>query len=158
MSETSARESAQKTALRRGGFAMEPAEGGAASALARSVAEYAALREASLTVAEAARRLGVDSSRVRQLLADRQLYGLQVEGTWRIPAFQLAGDRLVPGLDEVVPALPKSLHPVALYHWFTEPNPDLVSEGDRRLSPREWLLAGSPPRAVAGLAADLDSL
>lgn len=148
---------AETAALRRGGFTMEPADSGSGSALARTAAEYAALRETSLTAAETARRLGVDPSRVRQLLAARKLYGLQVKGAWRIPAFQFEGERLLPGLDEVVSALPKDLHPVGVYHWFTEPNPDLVSEQEEfRMSPREWLLAGYSPRAVARLAADLD--
>jgi DNA-binding CsgD family transcriptional regulator len=151
---------AETAALRRGGFTMEPADSRPTSALARTAAEYAALRETSLTAIETARRLGVDPSRVRQLLAARKLYGLQVKGAWRIPAFQFQGEHLLPGLDEVVPALPKDLHPVGVYHWFTEPNPDLSSEkgGEHRMSPREWLLAGYPPRAVAQLATDLDSL
>jgi hypothetical protein len=135
---------------------MEPADSGP-NALARTAAEYAALHDTSLTVAETAQRLGVDPSRVRQLLAARKLYGLQIKGAWRIPAFQFEGERLLPGLDEVVPALPKDLHPVGIFHWFTEPNPDLSSE-EHRMSPRDWLLAGYPPRAVAELATDLDSL
>lgn len=150
---------AETAALQRGGFTMEPADSGPASTLARTAAEYAVLREPSLTAAETARRLGVDISQVHQLLASRQLYGLQVRGAWRIPAFQFEGEHLLPGLDEVVPALPKDLHPVGIYHWFTEPNPDLSSEeGEHRMSPRDWLLAGHPPRAVAELATDLDSL
>jgi len=96
---------------------------------------------------------------VSQLLAAHKLYGLQVRGAWRIPAFQFEGEGLLPRLDEVIPALPKDLHPVGVYHWFTEPNPDLSSEeGEHQISPREWLLAGYPPRAVAELATDLDSL
>lgn len=150
---------AETAALRRGGFTMEPAAYGAASTLARTAAEYAVLRETSLTAPETARRLGVDISQVSQLLASRKLYGLQVRGAWRIPAFQFEGERLLPGLDEVVPALPRDLHPVGVYHWFTEPNPDLSSEEEEhQMSPREWLLAGYPPRVVAELATDLDSL
>lgn len=150
---------AETAALRRGGFTMKPAPSGPSSALARSVAEHAALRQTSLTVTEAALRLGVDPSRMHQLLDARKLYGLQVQGVWRIPAFQLDGERLLPGLDEILPVLPKDLPPVGVYHWFTEPNPDLTSdEGEHQLSPREWLLAGYPPRAVAELATDLDSL
>jgi len=136
-----------------------PADSGPASALAQTAAEYAALRETSLTAVETARRLGVGLSQVRQLLATRKLYGLQVKGAWRIPAFQFVGESLLPGLDEVVSALPKDLHPAGFYHWFTAPNSNLTSdEGERRLSPREWLLAGYPARAVARLATDLDSL
>ncbi len=150
---------AETAALRRGGFTMSAARADSANALARTAAEYAALRETSLTASETAGRLGLDPSRIRQLLAARKIYGLQVKGAWKIPAFQLDRGRLLPGLEEVVPSLAGDLHPVAVYRWFTTPSPDLTPEDlDRALSPREWLLAGYPPQAVAELAADLDSL
>ena len=151
---------AEAAALRRGGFRMAPRTGAeGASALARTAAEYAVLRNTSLTAGETAQRLGVDPSRVRQLLAARRIYGLQIRGSWRIPIFQFADDRLLPGLEEVVPALPKDLHPVGIYRWFTTPSIDLAPEElDHELSPRDWLLAGYSPRAVAELAADLDNL
>lgn len=151
----------ETAALRRGGFRMTAARGmGGGSVLAQTAAEYAALMETSLAAGETARRLGVDPSRVRQLLSARKIYGLQVKGSWRVPQFQFdSGDRLLPGLEEVVPNLPKTLHPVAVYRWFTSPNPDLLPEGqDEPLSPRDWLLAGYSPRVPAELAADLDNL
>jgi hypothetical protein len=77
----------------------------------------------------------------------------------RPPPGELDRDRLLPALEEVVPSLAGDLHPVAIYRWFMTPSPDLTPEDlDRALSPREWLLAGYPPQAVAELAADLDSL
>jgi hypothetical protein len=55
--------------------------------------------------------------------------------------------------------LPKDLHPIGVYHWFTTPNPDLAPENlGRALSPREWLLTGHSPIVVAELASDLDNL
>jgi len=81
------------------------------------------------------------------------------KGVWRIPIFQFDGHRLLPGLEEVVPSLPRDFHPVAVYRWFTSPNPDLLPEDlDRELSPREWLLAGYSPKIVAQLGVDLDNL
>lgn len=150
----------ETAALRRGGFRMTAARGTGGSALAQTAAEYAALMETSLAAGETAQRLGVDPSRIRQLLAARKLYGLQVKGSWRVPLFQFdSGGRLLPGLEEVVPNLPRNLHPVAVYRWFTSPNPDLVPEGrEQGLSPRDWLLAGYSPRVPAALAADLDNL
>jgi hypothetical protein len=146
-------------ALRRGGFKLEPLSSESSNALARTTAEYAVLRDTSLSASETAQKLGVDPSRVRQLLAARKLYGLQIKGAWKVPVFQFEGNRLLPGLEEVVPALPKDLHPVGIYHWFTTANPDLATEEfDRELSPREWLLTGRSPSAVAELAADLDNL
>jgi len=150
---------AETAALRRGGFRIAPAEAASSGALARTAAEYAAILETSLAAGDAARVLRVDPSRIRQLLAARRIYGLQVKGAWRIPLFQFDRDRLLPGLEEVVPRLAEGLHPVAVYRWLTTENPDLAPEDlDRALSPREWLLAGYPPAAVAELAADLDSL
>jgi hypothetical protein len=65
----------------------------------------------------------------------------------------------VPGLGEVVPALPEELHPLSVHRWFVTPDADLASEETgRELSPREWLLAGYEPSVVAELAADLDLL
>jgi hypothetical protein len=146
-------------ALKRGGFELAPLSSTSSDALARTVTEYAVLRDTSLTAAETAQKLGVDPSRVRQLLAARKIYGLQVKGAWKIPLFQFVDDRLLPGLEEVVPALPKDLHPIGVYHWFTTPNPDLAPEELKRaLSPREWLLTGHSPTIVAELAADLDNL
>jgi hypothetical protein len=149
----------ETAALKRGGFEFSALPSQSSDALARTTAEYAALRETSLTAGETAQKLGVDPSRVRQLLAARKLYGLQIRGIWKVPIFQFEDDHLLPGLEEVVPALPEDLHPVGVYRWFTTPNPDLAPEEmGRELSPREWLLAGHPPRAVAELAADLDLL
>ena len=117
------------------------------------------MQNTSLTAGETAQKLGVDPSRVRQLLAARKIYGLQVRGAWKIPIFQFVDDRLLPGLEEIVPALPKALHPIGVYHWFITPNPDLAPEEfDRELSPREWLLTGHSPSVVAELATDLDNL
>jgi hypothetical protein len=61
--------------------------------------------------------------------------------------------------EKVMPNLPASLHPVAVYRWFTSRTPELVSEGlEEPLSPLAWLLAGYPPEVPARLAADLDNL
>jgi hypothetical protein len=96
---------------------------------------------------------------VRQLLAARKIYGLQVHGAWKIPLFQFVDDGLLPGLEEVVPALSRDLHPIGVYHWFNTPNPDLAPEElGRELSPREWLLTGRSLRILAELATDLDNL
>jgi predicted flap endonuclease-1-like 5' DNA nuclease len=115
--------------------------------LAEAIAETAALLRTSLTTAEAAARLEVDVSRIRQRLADRTLFGLRHGNTWLIPSFQLDGDRLVPGIDEVLPHLDPEIHLLALFRWFTLPSPDLQLDGEgdvqrQNLSPRQWLLLG----------------
>lgn len=148
---------AEAEALARGGLDLSPPTSEAESALARTTAKYAALLETSLTTAEAAERLGVDPSRIRQRLTESTLYGIRTSKGWRLPAFQFLDDGPLPGLGEVLPRFSPYLHPVALHNFFTLPAVDLhVEELGRELSPREWLRAGYPPGVVADLAAGLD--
>lgn len=145
--------------LRRGGFATRPEELGREDPLLRSALDLSALIATSLTTREAARRLGVDASRIRQRLlgAHPSLYGIKWRGAWRLPRFQFHGRQEVPGFAEVVPHLDPALSPVAVARWLLSPSPDLVAdeEGEERLSPRDWLLAGRAPAEVARLAAGL---
>jgi hypothetical protein len=156
---------AEVKTLTRGGLDLSPqgahsADGGAGNPLLRGAMGYAAVVTASYTVADAAHRLGVDGSRIRQRLAARTLYGVKHEGNWRIPAFQfqdgVAGS-LIPYLDQVVPFLDPDLSPVTVARWFRLPNPDFtgVSGGtadDEPVSPLEWLASGGRPEPVAVLA------
>jgi hypothetical protein len=150
---------AEAEALERGGFVVEPRDQGEEDALARTAAQYAALLKTGLTTAQAAGRLGVSPSFVRQQLTGepRRLFGIRLPSGWILPAFQFEGDQVVPGIGEVVAKLDPELHPVAVYRWFTAPDPDLLLEGttDRPLSPLEWLRAGLPPEPVAALAGDV---
>jgi len=121
--------------------------------LARSVVDYIALIETSLTTAEAARGLKCDASRIRQRLRERSLFGLEYEGEWRLPRFQFERGRPLPGLAEVLAALAEDLSPLDLAEWFLSPNPDLeAGTGGEPLSPRQWLLRGLPPERVAAIA------
>ncbi len=138
-------------ALQRGGLDLSPLEPNEEDAFARAAAAYAALIASSLTVQEAARRLGVDGSRIRQRLAARTLYGIKRSDGWRIPVFQFDGDHLLPGLGVVAARLDPSLHPLAVFRWFTTPDPDLEVD-NRSLSPRDWLRVGNDPGPVAALA------
>ncbi len=146
---------AEVQALRRGGFDLRPRDLGDADPLARTAAEHAALLATSMSVPEAAQALGVDTSRVRQRLAARTLYGIKLRSGWRLPSFQFepAGGT-VPGLDEVLPRLEPDLHPVAVHRWLITPTSDLELEG-QPASPLAWLRAGGNPREVAELAAAL---
>ncbi len=110
-----------------------------------------------MTTAEAAARLGVERSRIRQRLAKRSLYGIRSAQGWRLPAFQFLEDGPLPGAGKAVSRLSRHLHPLAVHNFFTLPNADLhAAELNQDLSPREWLRAGYPPRAVARLAAHLE--
>ncbi|HBL28798.1 MAG TPA: hypothetical protein DD490_18340 [Acidobacteria bacterium] len=152
---------AEAAVLLRGGFVLEPADLGTEDPLVQTAAELAALLQESLPTAEAAARLGVDPSRIRQRLTSEppSLYGIRLASGWVVPVFQLEGDKVLPGIAEVVARLDAELHPVAVFRWFHLPNADLALERDgdepRLLSPRDWLRLGLPAAVVAELAAQL---
>jgi excisionase family DNA binding protein len=140
--------------LRAGGLDPDAGPELAERARARTAARTAALLASSLSVADAAARLHVDPSRVRQLLSERGLYGVKDGGGWRIPEFQVSGARLVPNLAAVVSRIPPGTHPLGVLNWFVRPDPDLAIEG-RHVSPLEWLESGGDPEPAAALATDL---
>lgn len=118
--------------------------------------ELAALLATALSVEQVAGMLRVHQARVRQRLTARTLYGMRDGNVWRLPRFQFAGGRVVPGAERVFPALPPDAHPVGVARWFTSPDPDLVLGPDETpVSPRDWLAGGGDPVEVARLAAEL---
>jgi DNA-binding protein Rv2175c, wHTH domain len=124
--------------------------------LIRSQAQYMAVLEESLSAAEAAKLLHVDVSRVRQRLRERSLFGIEHEGSWRLPRFQFERRAVIPGLAQVLKTLPPDLFPLDVVDWFVLPDPDLKLDSDTApLSPREWLLSGRPVEAAVTLARDL---
>ncbi len=129
----------------------KPSAGGAA---ARTAAEYAALLANSMSVQEASNLLSVDESRIRQRLTDRTLYGIKTGRSWRLPGFQFDDNGAIKGLDEVLPVLPTSLHPVAIHRWMTTPIADLELDSEA-LSPLMWLSATGDAQPVIDLARDL---
>ncbi len=147
----------QQAALRTLGASLRPLRPPQLGPIAGLAAAHAELVTKSLTVATAAKRLGVDTSRVRQRIYARSLYGFKHRGAWLVPAFQLDGKRLVAGLEAVVPKLAPTLHPVAVSRWFTSPDDDLVL-GEQAVSPIVWLSSGGPPEVVAALAEAIDQL
>jgi excisionase family DNA binding protein len=140
--------------LRRGGLAPTADHGAYDRVRARTGAEMAALLSRALSTAEAAARMGVDPSRVRQLLAEHRLLASRDGGEWRILDVQFSGDGLVPNIGQVVSALPEGMPPLAAARWLRSPEPDLEIAGES-VSPIEWLTAGGEPERVRSLAADL---
>lgn len=133
------------TALWRGSASQDP--------LTQSIADYMALLETSYTTTDAARYLKVDASRIRQRLRERSLYGIDYDGEKRLPRFQFERRHVIPGLREILGALPEQLNPLDVAEWFLSPNPDLeLPDKDLPVSPREWLLRGAAVETVAGLA------
>jgi hypothetical protein len=110
-----------------------------------------ALLETSFTTSEAADLLQVDVSRIRQRLRERSLFGIEYDGERRLPRFQFERHLVLPGLREVLAALPEALNPVDVAEWFLSPNPDLEL-GTAAMSPREWLMRGESVAAVVALA------
>ena len=146
-------------ALRRGGWGLEPGDFEGEDPYIRTQRKYDALLQSSLSVEEAAHRLGLTPGQVVQRITARpaRLYAIRREATWALPEFQFEGAGLVPGFEVVVPHLSPELHPLGVLNWFHLPNPDLPEDDreERDLSPREWLRSGRPPAIVASLAADL---
>ncbi|MEP7012203.1 MAG: hypothetical protein ABJC13_17920 [Acidobacteriota bacterium] len=152
---------AEVAELRRGGFVLEPTDLGAEDPLIQTAVDLAALLQDSLPTAEAAARLGVDPSRIRQRLTSvpPSLYGIRLDSGWVVPTFQLEGNKTLPGIAEVVAGLDPELHPVTVFRWFHLPNADLVlerkKEEPRTLCPRDWLRLGLSVAPVAELAGQL---
>ncbi len=124
----------------------------------RAAAAYSRLLRDSYSTAQAAKQLRVNTSRVRQRLSGTPptLYGIRVGKEWRIPRFQFDRDHVIPGLEAVLGALSRDVHPVALHEWFTLRHGDLCDEsGAECYSPIEWLRSGRPASTVAQLAAEL---
>lgn len=148
----------QLALLAKGGFELDAPDLGIRDPVLRGALEYAALRATALSTKEAATRLGVNDSRVRQRLAERVLYGLEIDDEWRLPIFQFEAEGgLVPNIDRVFPRLDESLSAIAVLHWFTNPNPDLAAPEtrDEAVSPIAWLRLGLDPDAVVALATQL---
>ena len=138
--------------------------------LAATTAQFAALVSTSLTTKEAAARLGMPESRVRQMIARRTLYSVLLDNRRHIPAFQFAqrggstretgpsrssaDGSLVANITKVNAALPEDLHPVEVQAWYTQPHADLFigDDMDARVSPLDWLRSGGDVNKVAQLA------
>jgi hypothetical protein len=120
----------------------------------RTATEFAAIITDSLSVPQTADLLEVDQSRIRQRLTEQTLYGIKVGRAWRLPRFQFRDHGQIRGLDQVLPQLPSSLHPVALHRWLSSPSSDLELD-DEAVSPLEWLEATGDAATVVAIAHDL---
>lgn len=148
---------AEAAVLDEAGLAEGPAD--LPSALERSRIELELLVRGSLTIEDAARALGVSTSRIRQRLSPsrRTLYGIKDGRSWRIPKFQFESrGKLVRGIGAVMPHVRRDADPVAVRDWFTTPHQDLVmGDDDERVTPRAWLSSGRPVEIVAELAEEI---
>jgi len=133
----------EQSVLQEGGLILEPTPG--RDPLADTAVKYAAIIKRSLSTSEVSQRLGLTTSRVRQMIADRSLYSFLIDGKRFIPVFQFtADDQLVPNIIRVNKALDPRMHPVEVYNWYHFPNVDLFlnQDIDDIVSPLDWLKGG----------------
>jgi hypothetical protein len=138
----------QRAALKSVGLDLSPQRVGEKDVRARTVALQAVLRDTALTVAGAADRIGVDTSRIRHRLSAGQLVGWKDRGGWRLPVWQFTDDDALPGLATVLAAVPADQPALVVAAFMTTPQNLL---GDPPVTPRDWLLAGGAPERVAAL-------
>jgi hypothetical protein len=123
--------------------------------LAETAVKYAAIIESSLSIKEVATRIGKAESHVRQLIARRTLYSILLDNRRYIPIFQFdKKGKLVRHITKVNAALRPGLHPVQVFEWYTEPDPDLYvnDDIDQPVSPIAWLNSGLDFGPVVALA------
>lgn len=115
------------------------------------------LVESSWSLEETAAFMGISRSRVSHRVSARSLYAFQVGARRYVPRWQFVaapsggrGVEPIPGLAQVVPAIPRDLHPLAVQAFMETPQEDL---GDR--SPVDHLLSHAPAEVVVDL---LDAL
>jgi hypothetical protein len=142
----------QRTALTSVGLDLAPQHRGERDVRARTVALQAVLRDSALTVAGAAERIGVDSSRIRHRLAAGQLVGWKDRGGWRLPVWQFTDDDVLPGLATVLAEVPADQPALVVAAFMTTPQAAL---GDPPVAPRDWLLSGGTAEKIARLASVL---
>ena len=126
-------------------------------ALEKSQIAYEMLLHRSFTLEQAAKLLDVNTSRLRQRLGQRTLYGIKDGRSWRVPRFQFdAKKKLVRGIEKVLPRVRQDAHPLEVATWFSIPHQDLVvGENEEAVTPLDWLAGGRSPETVAELADEI---
>ncbi len=122
--------------------------------LAETAVKFAAIIDTSLSIKEAAKRIGKAESHVRQMIARRTLYSILLENRRYIPIFQFdKKGKLVRHISKVNAALRPDIHPVAVFEWY-EPDPELYVNEDmeQTVSPIAWLNSGQDVKPLVTLA------
>jgi hypothetical protein len=124
----------------------------ARSWLGNVTANLAEQLQTSLTVAEVGAVLGISDSRVRHRVHEGALYAFKAAHQLRLPRWQFDDGSPLPGLRVVLAALDPGLHPLEVTGFMTTPQSDLEVL-ENAVSPRDWLIGGGDPAAVAALGA-----
>lgn len=116
-----------------------------------------ATRGQTLTVGEVAETLGVSASRVRHRVSEGTIYAdpppEQGPARRRIPTWQLHQGHVIPGIIEVVNALPEDFTPSEVRGFVLNAVIDHPTR-DQQVPLVEWLLDGGDPQTGVRLAED----
>ena len=126
---------------------------GEADPVLQYATDFAAILATSLTPAAVARLLGLTPVRVRQLVRQRTLYAIRVDGRWHVPIFQFDGNALIPNIGQVTERLAE-LDPVSVMRWYTTADPELEDNSGNLMTPLEWLKSGRSAQALIKIVPD----
>ena len=126
---------------------------GSADPVFQFATEYAAILATSMTPAEVAKLLGLTPVRVRQMIRQRSLYAIRVDGRWHVPIFQFLGNTLIPNMGQVNERLAE-FDPVSVMRWYTNEDPELEDSSGNLMTPLEWLKTGRSAQTVIEILPD----
>lgn len=115
---------------------------------------------ASIGVGAVADLLNIDNAAVAQLEAKGELCAFRSGSLLRFPTWQLvegdrADQRTVPGLTNLVAAIPRSMHPASVLGFMHSPQDDLRVHG-HRVTPLRWLKDGGDVQNVVEILTERD--
>jgi hypothetical protein len=118
----------------------------------RSKGHRARIVAEAIPLADAARKFGVDPSRLRQRIKEGTFIAVRrPRGKgWLVPRFQVTESGEIPHLAEILAAARRHLPAETVARVFELPNDEL--EG---ASPCDWLVAGGDPAPIARIIAGL---
>ncbi|PZF32061.1 hypothetical protein [Curtobacterium sp. MCPF17_051] len=104
--------------------------------------------------------LKIDGADVVQLAVKGQLYGFSSGSSLQFPTWQFvkgdrADQRTVPGLADLVAAIPRSMHPASVLGFMHTPQGSLRVHGDR-ITPLRWLKDGGDVQDVLDILTERD--
>ncbi|CAN5555390.1 hypothetical protein BH10ACT9_BH10ACT9_46160 [soil metagenome] len=114
------------------------------------IVRIARLLSTAFSAADVASGLGIDDVQLRARRRARTAWAIDGDGTWVYPRMQFevvddnrCGQALqqVRGLDQILPALPTDVHPLAVAGFLLTPQSELNVDGGPR-TVREWLRGG----------------
>ncbi|WP_392426306.1 hypothetical protein [Barrientosiimonas humi] len=115
-----------------------------ATAAAARLATLATLLHQTLDVGAAARLVGRHRSTITRAIQQQRLHAVHTGHGLRIPSWQFVDGGFLPGLDQVVRAIPSEVHPSTVEALMRTSLDELDG-----LTPIAWLASGGAPDPVA---------